>query len=51
MSTEGVRWLFECREFMEQRGVIRLELWPEGLVLWVGGTIRWREWESNVQHR
>lgn len=26
-------------------GPIRLELWSEGLVLWVGGEIRWKSWE------
>lgn len=25
-------------------GIIRVELWPEGLVLWVGGTIVYKSW-------
>ncbi len=28
-------------------GVAKLELWPEGLVLWVGGEIVWKSWEPN----
>lgn len=29
----------------DQHGAIRLEEWPEGLVLWVGGEIRWWSWK------
>jgi hypothetical protein len=28
-----------------KHGVVRVEEWPEGLVLWVGGEIAWRQWE------
>lgn len=27
-------------------GMIRIEEWPEGLVLWVGGEIVWRSWKA-----
>lgn len=27
-----------------QYGTVKLEVWPEGLVLWVGGEIKWRSW-------
>lgn len=27
-------------------GVIRLEMWDEGLVLWIGGKIRYRSWRN-----
>lgn len=27
-------------------GVIRLARWPEGYVLWVGGEIRYKSWET-----
>lgn len=30
----------------ERYGTIRLEEWPEGLVLWVGGEIKWKSWET-----
>lgn len=29
----------------KQHGAIRLEEWPEGLVLWIGGEIHWRSWK------
>lgn len=25
-------------------GLVRIEEWPEGLVLWVGGEIKWKSW-------
>lgn len=28
-----------------KHGVVRIEEWPEGLVLWVGGEIAWKQWE------
>lgn len=31
-------------QLINKYGTIRLEEWPEGLVLWVGGEIRWRSW-------
>ena len=30
----------------DKYGVIRIEEWPEGLVLWVGGQIRWKSWTN-----
>lgn len=30
-------------------GIVRLARWPEGLVLWVGGKIVWKSWESNAR--
>lgn len=34
----------------EKHGTIRVEEWPEGLVLWVGGEIAWRQWVSQRRH-
>lgn len=34
------------QELVNQYGTIRLELWSEGLVLWVGGEIKWKSWEK-----
>jgi len=39
-----VRKLYESLRYMESLGVVRLEEWPEGLVLWVGGEIVWKSW-------
>lgn len=33
-------------DYKGQYGVIRLEEWPEGLVLWVGGKIVYKSWEK-----
>lgn len=35
----------------DKHGVIGVEQWPEGLVLWVGGTIVWREWSPKMDHK
>jgi hypothetical protein len=43
MSDDVITVLFEERTDAE--GTIRLERWPEGLVLWVGGEIRWRSFD------
>lgn len=55
----GVKVIFESNEFRfdlpngfvselnGKYGVIRLEEWPEGLVLWVGGEIKWKSWEPD----
>lgn len=29
-------------------GMVKVELWPEGLVLWVGGEIVWKSWVNSV---
>jgi len=31
-----------------QYGGLIFELWPEGLVLWVGGEIKWKSWVNSV---
>lgn len=36
--------LYEERD--ERLGVVRLERWPEGIVLWCGGEIAWRSWKA-----
>jgi hypothetical protein len=41
-----LKTIFESWEFQKERGCIKLALWPEGLVLWVGGEIVWREWKG-----
>lgn len=37
------------KQIGETYGTIKLELWPEGLVLWVGGEIRWKSWEKSYK--
>jgi hypothetical protein len=32
-------------------GDILIEVWPEGLVLWVGGVIKWKSWEKYLTPR
>jgi hypothetical protein len=44
--TAEVTPIFESFQFEKEFGVIRLENWPEGIVLWVGGQIRWRSWRE-----
>jgi len=44
MTEEKIEVLFQQRT--EAEGAIRLERWPEGLVLWVGGEIQWKSWRS-----
>lgn len=36
--------LYETKHRENDLGVIRLEEWPEGIVLWVGGEIRYKSW-------
>ncbi len=31
--------------WINEYGAIRIEIWPEGLVVWVGGQIRYKSWE------
>lgn len=38
----------ELDEFNSKYGIIRLEEWPEGLVLWVGGEIKFKSWEKFI---
>ncbi len=45
-STTDGRTLYQTEELRSEFGVIRLEEWPEGVVLWVGGQIRWRSWRA-----
>lgn len=42
MTYERAEVLFETDAHRGQYGVVRLEKWPDGLVLWVGGEARWR---------
>jgi hypothetical protein len=44
VEENDVEKLFETST--EDLGVIRLERWPEGFVLWAGGIIRWKSWEN-----
>jgi hypothetical protein len=40
-----VKKIFE--KYSDEFGLIRLEEWKEGLVLWVCGQIKWKSWENN----
>lgn len=46
VTTDGVTTIFKADYLREEFGVIRMEEWPEGLVLWVDGQIRWKSWED-----
>lgn len=48
-SGEAFEPLFEIRT--NDLGVIRLVRWPEGLVLWVDGQIRWKSWADSQSRR
>jgi hypothetical protein len=43
-NRDHVRVLFEYKHILF--GVIRVEQWYEGLILWVGGEIRWKSWND-----
>lgn len=34
-----------CLRQTDAWGMIRVSQWPEGLVLWVGGKIKWKSWQ------
>jgi len=36
--------VFETTAYQDRLGIVRIEEWPEGLVLWCGGEIMWRSW-------
>lgn len=40
---------FGMGELKDKYGVVRLEEWKEGLVLWVGGQIVWKSWDKNIK--
>lgn len=37
--------LFETDKLFGKFGTIKLEKWPEGLVLWISGIAVWKSWE------
>jgi hypothetical protein len=41
MTESEVVTLYRADAHREKFGLVKLEQWPEGLVLWVGGQIRW----------
>lgn len=44
-----VERLYKTERFEETYGTIKLEQWPEGIVLWFGGEIVWRSWKDKPQ--
>ena len=42
---------FDSAQFGKDFGKVKIELWTEGLVLWVGGEIKWKSWEKYVVDR
>jgi hypothetical protein len=40
--------LYDTAAFMATIGHVRLEVWQEGLVLWVGGMIVYKSWEKQA---
>lgn len=45
-QADGCHTLYSSDALSQEFGTIRLAKWPEGLVLWVNGEIRWRSWED-----
>lgn len=43
---DGCRTIWESTMFQNEYGTIRVAEWPEGIVLWVGGEIRWKSWQD-----
>jgi hypothetical protein len=39
-----IKNLYLNEDYAYRFGTIRLEMWPEGLVLWVGGGVKWKSW-------
>jgi len=46
MSNSEIKNLFSTQDFKDEFGAVKLQEWPEGIVLWVGGQIRWRSWKD-----
>jgi hypothetical protein len=50
MSDEWIKnevvGLYRTEDYRRNFGVVKLEEWPEGLVLWVGGQIRWESFRD-----
>jgi hypothetical protein len=42
--------LYSTDHYSKQFGTIRLATWQEGLVLWVGGEIAWKSWDSGLTY-
>lgn len=42
-------WNLYAENLVKKYERVRLELWPEGLVLWVGGKIVWKSWEKTYR--
>ena len=40
-----VKTIYHTKDYADQFGHINIEIWPEGLVVWVGGEIRWKSWK------
>jgi hypothetical protein len=45
-AVPSVRVITQDTSMADEYGTIRVEEWPEGLVLWVDGQIRWRSWQD-----
>lgn len=43
---KDVRFKHHFDKWFDQYGTVRIEEWPEGLVIWVGGEIVYRSWKS-----
>lgn len=40
---------FNTNQFGGKDEVVKIEQWSEGLVLWVGGEIKWKSWEKSFK--
>lgn len=45
-SAHKIKTICKSEELQQTYGTVKIELWPEGLVVWVGGEIRWKSWEE-----
>ena len=46
----GEEFTFLCDADDAEFGKVRVVRWPEGIVVWVGGQIRWKSWEREGIH-
>lgn len=38
-----------CSYERNDLGLLKIEEWPEGIVVWIGGKIKYKSWEDNTK--